>query len=366
LKRSRSKFCAVFLLPIFAAVGLLIFYLSILPKNIPGKFSDRFGVPAPQLGIIDRLTLTLQLMRYSDQLTNPANPFGYNTSFQIELGESPVSVSARLEEGGLIRSAEAFRIYLIYSGLDTQIQAGEYFLNPAQNPIEIARTLLDPNPTNATLVILPGWRVEEVGAALPTSGLTIASEDFLNLVDTEFAEGYLLPGTYDLPRTTDAQELLATLSASFDQAISAEMRNSFDQQGLSLHQAVILASIVEREAIVDDEMPLIASVFFNRLAIGMNLETDPTVQYAIGYNIAQEQWWTNPLSLADLQFNSPYNTYLYPGLPPGPICSPGINALRAVAFPAQTPYYYFRATCDSSGRHLFAENFEGHQANACP
>jgi UPF0755 protein len=113
-------------------------------------------------------------------------------------------------------------------------------------------------------------------------------------------------------------------------------------------------------------MPLIASVFLNRLNADIKLDADPTVQYAVGYNAAQATWWTNPLSFEDLQLDSPYNTYLYAGLPPGPICNPSIDALRSVAFPAQTPYYFFRAACDGSGRHLFAETFDEHVNNACP
>jgi UPF0755 protein len=127
-----------------------------------------------------------------------------------------------------------------------------------------------------------------------------------------------------------------------------------------------LASIVERESIDASEMPLIASVFLNRLAIGMNLDADSTAQYALGYNEGQNTWWTNPLGASDLQVESPYNTYRFPGLPPGPIANPGLNALRAVAFPAQTPYYYFRAACDGSGKHLFAETYAEHLQNACP
>ncbi|MBC8504505.1 MAG: endolytic transglycosylase MltG [Anaerolineales bacterium] len=366
MKKSQSKYCAILLLPLLVALGLLFFYLVIFPVTMPKQINATFGSPAPNLGLVERTSLTLQLYRYSDQLTEPANPFGDISSFQIILGESPIVVSQRLEEQGLIQNADAFRVYLIYSGMDTQIQAGEYTLSPALNSLEIAQALLDPNPTNAMLVVLAGWRLEEVGIAVPTSGLSITREVFVDLAEAESAEGYLLPGTYDLPRTTDAAALLATLRATFEQAITDEMRGGFEQQGLSLHEAVILASIVEREAVVDEEMPIIASVFFNRLVIGMKLETDPTVQYAIGFNHAQGRWWTNPLSLQDLQINSPYNTYIYAGLPPGPICSPGINALRAVAFPAQTPYYYFRATCDGSGRHFFAETFAEHQSNACP
>jgi len=97
----------------------------------------------------------------------------------------------------------------------------------------------------------------------------------------------------------------------------------------------------------------------------MKLDTDPTVQYALGYNASQGTWWTNPLSSADLQFDSPYNTYLYAGLPPGPIANPSLSALRAVAFPAETPYYFFRARCDGSGLHVFAVTFEEHLQNGC-
>ena len=139
----------------------------------------------------------------------------------------------------------------------------------------------------------------------------------------------------------------------------------FMNQGLTIYQAVTLASIIQREAIVEEEMPLIASVFLNRLAASKNLAADPTVQYALGYNESQQTWWTNPLSAEDLQIDSPYNTYLYAGFPPTPISNPGLNALRSVAFPAQTPYYYFRAACDDTGRHLFSETFEEHLQNAC-
>ena len=139
-----------------------------------------------------------------------------------------------------------------------------------------------------------------------------------------------------------------------------------DKQGLTTQEAVILASIIEREAVIEDEMPMIASVYLNRIKSGMLLNADPTVQYALGYNITQETWWTNPLSKEDLNAASSYNTYIQPGLPPGPICNPGINALKAVAFPAQTPYFYFRASCDGSNRHLFSETLQEHIDNACP
>jgi UPF0755 protein len=159
--------------------------------------------------------------------------------------------------------------------------------------------------------------------------------------------------------------MVRTLVQNFGLYLTPELRTAFAAQDLSIFEAVVLASIVEREAVVEDEMPAIASVFFNRLEAGMKLDTDPSVQYAIGWNPAQGTWWTNPLSAADLQVDSPFNTYLYPGLPPAPISNPSLAALQAVAFPDTTPYYYFRARCDGSGRHSFAETFEEHVKNAC-
>jgi UPF0755 protein len=126
-----------------------------------------------------------------------------------------------------------------------------------------------------------------------------------------------------------------------------------------------LASIIEREAVVADERPIIASVFFNRLSAGMLLESDPTVQYALGQQ-PDGDWWKSPLSLDDLALDSPYNTYRSAGLPPGPIANPGLSSLQAVANPADTPYFYFRAACDGSGRHAFAATFDEHLLNACP
>lgn len=358
--------CTAIILPLLVAAAACALLTILAATGVRSRLQMEFGPPAAHLNPLQKARLSLQVWNARRELLTPANPAAPPQDFHIELGESPQSISRRLEEQGLIRDAAAFQAYLIYAGLDTLLQAGDYTLSPAEDARQIARQLLDPTPGAAQLVILPGWRLEEVAAALPASGLSLAPEAFIAAARARGMEGYLFPGSYTLPRGIPADELLDELKAAFDQAVSDEMRRAYEHQGLTLHQAVTLASIVQREAVVEDEMPLIASVFLNRLNAGMKLDADPTVQYARGYNEQQQTWWTNPLSAADLQINSPYNTYRYAGLPPGPIASPGLNALRAVAFPAQTPYYYFRAACDGSGRHQFAETFAEHTANACP
>jgi UPF0755 protein len=180
------------------------------------------------------------------------------------------------------------------------------------------------------------------------------------------AEGFLSPGKYTLPRTTSAEQLVFLLLQSFSSRLTPELQSGLTSHGLTVFQAVTLASIVQREAVVADEMPMIASVFYNRLGINMRLQTDPTIQYALGYDTARGTWWTNPLSLDDLKVDSPYNTYLHAGLPPGPISNPGLAALQAVAAPAKSNYLYFQARCDKSGLHVFAETLEQHQQNNCP
>jgi UPF0755 protein len=348
--------------------------------EINRRAETAFGPPSPGLDPVQHLQLSVQLLFQADQLHSPAAIFGDSVSFEIPLGESPLVIASRLESSGLISNASAFVTYLKYSGLDTTLQAGKYSLSPTVSPVELAHILQDATPTEITLSILSGWRLEEIAATLPTSGLALTPDEFLLAASSPTAqtplpadfpegstlEGFLFPGSYRIPRETSATQLLNILGEEFNTQLTMDLMDGFQLQGLNVFQAVTLASIVEREAVVAEEMPLIASVFLNRLMIGMPLEADSTVQYARGFNQEQDTWWTNPLSSSDLQFDSPYNTYIYPGLPPGPIANPGSRALRAVAFPAQSPYYYFRATCDDSGLHTFSETFDEHLNKACP
>lgn len=346
---------------------------------LPRLAEDAFGPANPAMGEAQRITASVELLLHREDLNRPLDQEGQPRTFIVRLGETANSVAVRLEESGLVWNGAVFRTYLVYTGLDTTIQAGEYTLSPAMTPREIALELQDATPEEVEFNILPGWRAEEIAAALPTSGLSIRPEAFLQVVrkppdsilpedwpSGTSLEGTLLPESYRLMRNLTADMLVRTFTRAFDQAVTDDLRSAFASRNLSLQEAVTLASIVQREAVVVEEQPLIASVFLNRLTDGMKLDSDPTVQYALGFNPAQNTWWTNPLSASDLRINSPYNTYLNQGLPPGPICNPSIEALRAVAYPAQTPYYYFRAACDGSGRHTFARSYEEHLQNACP
>ena len=372
MKRSRSCLPGILLLFIFA--GLMLIAVVVF---VPALAWQSFGAPAASLNAWQRVSYALDLVWNAGDLTQPPDPSGVEQQFVIQPGESVRSISSRLEAAGLIRSAVTFRTYLLWTGIDTVIRDGTYRLSPAQTGRAIAQTLKSTTLTDVTFVVLPGWRLEEVAASLPTSGLGFTPEAFLAAASVPTnppdylpagatAEGFIPPGKYVLPRNTSAEQLVFLFLQEFSSRLSPELRSGFSAHGLTVYQAVTLASIIQREIMVYTEMPMIASVFYNRLALGMPLQTDPTVQYALGYNAAKATWWTNPLSAQDLQVDSPYNTYVHPGLPPGPISNPSLAALQSVASPAQSAYYYFQARCDKSGLHNFAETLEQHRQNNCP
>lgn len=378
MRRKRAS-CLTSLIVVLFGLLCLVVLAGLWGLEIaPRLAAVDFGPPSPNLDQIQKGLYSVQLLLQKDAVLQPLDPLGSQKTIQIGQGESVNSIALDLENAGVIRDARAFRLYLVYSGLDKGIQAGSHLLSPVQNALEIAGAIQDANPKVLSIRILAGWRLEEIADALLANGFSVSATNFLQAAslltgesvlpgyaEIKSVEGYLLPDTYTIKREASSSEILVIMLQNFDQQLTQDIRDGFKRQGLTLPQAVILASIIQKEAVAPDELPMIASVFYNRLHNGMKLESDPTAQYALGYNLAQKTWWKNPLNGSDLNFESPYNTYVSAGLPPGPICAPGLAALRAVAFPAQTPYYYFRARCDGSGQHNFSTTYAEHVNNAC-
>lgn len=355
-----------FLLLVIMSLFLITLCLfGSMAASIPARTSQQFGQPDPDLPISQLYRQSLILLISGEDILSPGSQPAGEINFSVLPGDSLETIISSLEEVGLVQHQEVFRAYLIYSGIDRRIQPGDYFFSPPLSEIELAQRLGNP-PSQTTLAILAGWRAEEISEKLAAAGLETDPGSFIQTVLVNGREGYLFPGIYSVERDISAQALVDQLYERFLAQITPDLESQFTTQGLTLHEAVILASIIEREAVIEEEMPLISSVFLNRLRNGMNLAADPTIQYALGFNREQATWWTNPLSLDDLKLPSSYNTYENPGLPPGPICNPSLAALQSVANPAQSTYLYFRADCDGSGRHLFAENFQEHLNNACP
>ncbi|HBY97414.1 MAG TPA: endolytic transglycosylase MltG [Chloroflexi bacterium] len=296
--------------------------------------------------------------------------------FTVEPGENAATIAAALEKAGLIRDEQLFRWLLRYRGADQSLEAGTFQLNRTMTMDEIIVALQQGRLEEISVTLPEGWRAEQVATALEAQGLFPASEylavvsdpsrfdyDFLrDLPPGATLEGFLFPDTYRVIKEQITPEAFVRMQLeTFNQRLTPEMRRAAQERRMTLFQAVILASIVEREAVVAEERPLIAGVFINRWQDGILLNADPTVQYALGRQ--DGQWWKRPLLLEDLEVQSPYNTYKVPGLPPGPICNPGADALRATVSAPPTEFYYFVARGDDSGAHVFAKTFEEHQQN---
>lgn len=270
----------------------------------------------------------------------------------INKGESVKSVAARLEKQKLIRSAFVFEILVDREGLTRKIQAGDFRIDSKLGPLAIAQEL-----THGTLdrwVMLPeGLRREEVADKIAAElnqendQAKFDKAEFLSL--TKNLEGQLFPDTYLLPKDVDAQRVVIVLT------------NNFKKKTSSLNpdkNALILASIVEREAKYDADRPIVAGILLKRLVEGWPLQVDAAVQYAVG---DAEDWWPNNLTKQDLQTKSPYNTYLFRGLPPGPISNPGLAAIKAALQPQETDYWYYLTGTD--GKMHYAKTIEEHNAN---
>lgn len=354
--------------------------------QIRSRATEQFGTPSSELSRWQRIILSYRLLQKTDALIYPEGSETDGLPFKVSSGESITSVVNRLANEGLVKDREAIIYYLQYKGYDKTIKAGNFYLKKEASPVEIISELEKSSPSDISFTILEGWRLEEIAEALPASGLNIQPDEFMNVARIEpdgysfsdqipstnvgkityLIEGFMLPGEYYFPRDGSVITFITTILKQFDETVTQDIRDGISQQGLTFYQGIILASIVEREAMLKEEKPQIASVYLNRIAKNMPLQADPTVQYAIGYDKERGGWWPVPLTEEDLLYPSPYNTYMSLGLPPAPISNPNLDSIRAVAFPAKTSYYYFRATCDGSNRHLFAATAEEHIQNACP
>ena len=359
---------------VFAGVGLLCCLGAVVAVevSVPSLGKPARGLPWP-----DQMFMAMYLLLNQRDLSSPAGTLDRMVTIDVEPGQDASDVAAALANLGVLQNPTLFKRYLRYRGLDTGIEAGSYEVSGSMSPRDLAELLQRARASRYTVTVPEGWRKEEVADALGRLGLGFSSDEFLAASRTTLpldmgarsgsagVEGFLFPDTYQLGPGVTADEVVRTMVENFEARVGSEWLAAVRAKGLTPYEAVSLASIVERESALPAERPLIASVFFNRLALGIPLQADPTVQYALGRQ-ADGAWWKAPLTEVDLSIDSPYNTYLYPGLPPGPIGNPGLTSLESVAHPAESAFLFFRAACDGSGRHVFAATFEEHVRNACP
>ncbi|MBI5882541.1 MAG: endolytic transglycosylase MltG [Elusimicrobia bacterium] len=275
---------------------------------------------------------------------------GDEVDVSIPPGLSATATSRILEDKGVVRSGFLFRVAAKVSGAERQLKPGDYRFKRGSSVLEILRLLRAGTVNDVRVVIPEGFSSRQVAERLEAHGLCRASE-FMKLVEERRLEGFLFPTTYNFDKHWVAARIAQRMRDEFSRRVEPLVASSAGKPDLSLHQVVTLASIVEREAAVQSEKPMIAAVYLNRLRKRMMLEADPTVQYALGY-------WKKGLTLTDLKAASPYNTYNHFGLPPGPICNPGRASVEAVLKPASTEAVFFVA--DAKGGHVFSVTLEEH------
>ncbi len=382
----------LFLVPInaVAVVGFAGYsFVSAQLSDVPQQPQVALLKPSVEQPLdLSPATLETRLLGLYLRVENQAimSPAGTDTTlrpFSISQGETALSIAGRLKEEGLIADPNLFRNYMRYQGVDQRLVPGDFQLSPSMTMPEIAERLQHARMEEITLTIPEGMRAEEVADLLNVQNV-MDGEAFLAFVrggnasasalgDYSFLpgglnslEGYLFPDTYRLPAQATPGDLIRRMLDNFGQRVTPDILTPAAQAGRNMSQVITIASIVEREAVREDERPLIASVYWNRVSGacsnetgGAYLQADPTVQYAAGR--PGEWWWKPPSVEAYKDVVSPYNTYTHPGLPPGPISSPGLSAIRAAAKPADTKYCFFVATGD--GSHVFATTLAEHEQN---
>lgn len=321
----------------------------------------RLAVAAAVLVIASGAGLATVAHRQMRPAAEPASPAAELRVFTVKPGSSLRQVAAELEAAGLLRDARAIGLLARLRGLTQKIQAGEYELSASWTPGQILDRITSGHVKTYTVVLPEGIRAREIAKRLEDAGV-VDAEVFLSVVEDknvaaelgiegDTLEGYLYPETYELPRGLSPREVAEIMVAQFEE-VWREIEPKTREQSLSKREIVTLASIVEKETAVPEERALIASVFRNRLRRGMRLETDPTVIYGI------ENFDGNLRTRHLRDAGNPYNTYRIKGLPPGPIASPGVDALRAVVEPSDSDYLYFVSRND--GTHHFSNSYREH------
>ena len=369
------------LLFFFAVIGFLVVACVAVGSLALGR-SGGAGLQLAAPKDLQGFVLSLYLNVRSGDLTSPAGKDDAPILFTIERGEGLNAIANRLQSQKLIKDPDLFKRYLQYNGLDASIEAGDFELKQTMTIQQIARVLQEGRIAELNVRIPQGRRLEEI-AQIVASQVPISATELLGLMQdagpwkSQFKfladlpagaslEGYIFPDTYSVPRDKmTARDVVLTALRNFDKKVTPQMRADAQAQGRSLYDAIRLASIVEREAAVEEERPRIAGVYLNRLNDGMALDADPTIQYALGQTRDPQTWWPQ-ITQDDYQgVQSPYNTYVTPGLPPGPIDSPALASIQAAIYPEKHAFYFFRASCNQDGTHRFAKTLEEQIANEC-
>lgn len=278
--------------------------------------------------------------------------------FIIQNGESVKSIAENLEKNKLIKSSLAFLLYVKLNNLQNKIQAGDFRLSQSFNLEKIINELQ--HGTLDIIVTIPeGLRKEEI-AKIMSDKMAISIENFLEVAE----EGYMFPDTYFFPKNSSAKNIADIMKNNFNKRLASIEGYKSDEtiiNGMNLREIIIMASIVEREAKYDEDRPIVAGILIKRLKAEWPLEVDATLQYVLGYSEEEKKWWRNNITVSDLEVKSPFNTRINKGLPPSPICNPGLSVIKSVLYPQTSDYWFYLS--DKTGKMHYGKTIEQHTDN---
>jgi UPF0755 protein len=368
---------AVFVVVAVLIVALPVVGVYVFLKSRQAAAPASAGAPlvvGEKSGSVERSLLGAYLSLKDAEIHRPMGTNPTPVKFIVSAGDTADDIARNLQAYGLISDADLFKQLVKYEGVAQNLQAGEYELAQTMAMDEIMVALQRSRQNEVRVTVREGWRIEQIADVLSSNGVSTYDALLKAMRSSQFdasvlsgrpadvsLEGYLYPDTYQMDPRWSAEQVIDLLVRTMDSRFTPAMRQQAAARSLTIHQVLTLASLVEREAVLASERPMVASVYLNRMAKNMALEADATVQYALGYDKTQQRWWPQ-ITLGQLRTTeSPYNTYLRRDLPPGPICSPGLASIQGVLQPAKSDYLFYYAKGD--GSHVFARTFEEHLEN---
>ena len=328
----------------------------------------RLLLAAASIGLLSALGAAIAVHQLRDRIAAAYQGYpGDEVFIDVDLGDSTRVIAERLVAAGVVPDTWTFRLAVWQSGRERDLQAGEYQFNSPASPLDVVEKIATGQVVLRTITFPEGLTIREMADIFGASDFGTRDQFMAEAVRAELIrdldpaatdlEGYLFPETYSLPRDATARDLVESMIAQFRHAFDAVLQEEAERQDRTVREVVTLASLIQKETGSDSEHAVVSAVYNNRLRIGMGLQCDPTVIYAL----ERDGLYDGNLTRENLQYDSPYNTYRYPGLPPGPIASPGRAVLEAALHPADESFLYFVSRND--GTHEFANTLRQHNRN---
>jgi len=269
----------------------------------------------------------------------PKDLVGEEKLFLVEKGQGLFQIAENLEKEGLIKGNFYFRAYALLQGYTRSLQAGEYLLSPSMGIPEIVQKIISGDTAKIAVTIPEGFTVKQIEEGL---GLSLPGENL---------EGFLFPDTYQFPINVNGEEVAVRMRENFDKKLTSDLKEEIEKQGKTIFEIITMASLIEKEVQTKEDKEMVSGIFWKRIELGKPLESCATIAYIKGV----DQW---RYSFEDTRIDSPYNTYLNPGLPLGPICNPGLESIIAAIYPKSSQYWYYLSTPE--GETIFSQTLEEH------